>query len=555
MRKNLQSVLLAIVLLQFTVSANGQEEVVTKINKVTLYRYQAMVEKTATVNLQKGNNTILLRGNSNTLIRNSVNFEDNPSYLITDFTVQYNNVPYPKSWENILSKENIKVMSTIRDSIKEMKNELQAIKYHATVLVEEQATLANLPIFSKQENGDSIADWENTMNFYTDKKLALQKRIWENAEREKGLQTIIDRLYYRQDLLLQGNYLPVEQKRNEYWFAVTIVANNNIENAAINYSYMVTEATWKPIYDVKINSETHTTSFYLKGKVTQNTNEDWVNVQLVFSTEDPSETTNLQELTTFILPTYVATPAPAGSYRGNRLGNEQMIIDGVRVRESSQKEKAPIFDIDNYVTSQRSRLGQEYVVNMPQTILSANPTKSIALDDRTVNALHTYHAIPKHAKTAYLRAEIPEWESIGLLEAEAKNYLDGKYVSSLLLIPNYGKDTLLLDIGPDRRIFVDRNVTKKVQNKIGNYETTVTIEIILKNNNAQQKVEVQLQDQIPISTREEIKILAYDVAGGVRNEKTGVVTWDKIALAPQESKSITISYTVRYPKSMEFILE
>jgi hypothetical protein len=65
---------------------------------------------------------------------------------------------------------------------------------------------------------------------------------------------------------------------------------------------------------------------------------------------------------------------------------------------------------------------------------------------------------------------------------------------------------------------------------------------------------LKLTDQIPLSANSEITVEATELSGGNLNSTTGMVTWD-FTLAPQQSREVVLTYTVKYPKDKEIILE
>ena len=63
-----------------------------------------------------------------------------------------------------------------------------------------------------------------------------------------------------------------------------------------------------------------------------------------------------------------------------------------------------------------------------------------------------------------------------------------------------------------------------------------------------------VKDQIPLSTSKEIQIETVDLSGGKLDESTGEIIWT-LALEPNETTELLISYSVRYPKNKTIILE
>jgi hypothetical protein len=65
-------------------------------------------------------------------------------------------------------------------------------------------------------------------------------------------------------------------------------------------------------------------------------------------------------------------------------------------------------------------------------------------------------------------------------------------------------------------------------------------------NNKSEEVEILIQEQIPVSTSEDIEITLLEISGANFNKETGVLEW-KIALKPGESKELTYIYEIDMP--------
>jgi hypothetical protein len=68
-------------------------------------------------------------------------------------------------------------------------------------------------------------------------------------------------------------------------------------------------------------------------------------------------------------------------------------------------------------------------------------------------------------------------------------------------------------------------------------------------------VDVQVEDQIPVSGEPDVKVRysKESVSGAEINEQTGSLTWN-FKLAPRETKKITLTYVIVYPKDKDLKL-
>ena len=75
---------------------------------------------------------------------------------------------------------------------------------------------------------------------------------------------------------------------------------------------------------------------------------------------------------------------------------------------------------------------------------------------------------------------------------------------------------------------------------------TFTYELTVKNNK-KDAVNFILKDQYPISTNKDIEVELLSADDAMNNKEIGVLTW-KLQLAPNESKKVRFSYSIKYPK-------
>ena len=77
--------------------------------------------------------------------------------------------------------------------------------------------------------------------------------------------------------------------------------------------------------------------------------------------------------------------------------------------------------------------------------------------------------------------------------------------------------------------------------------------MIVVKNTKNQAVDLEIKDQIPVSQNADIKVTVADSGGGNLNNATGIIKWN-ITMQPKQTKEIKFSYTVKYPKDFNLIL-
>ncbi|MDY4789459.1 MAG: DUF4139 domain-containing protein [Bacteroidales bacterium] len=550
-------VILALVF-SFTLNSFAQEELPTyngKIDRVKVFLQQAQIEKTVSFPLKQGNNEIILSGNSQYMQTQSLQFTSINDFIITDFTpfIQYVQPTQPS--EEKLSNEKKLKLKILRDSLEILSNQNSDSYTLTSILSREKQVLDNMKIISQPQSIDSIPKIKDGLSYYRDKMVEISKMLQKENAIVSKRSIRIKEINNQINIILQGaenNFQP----RNEYYIRLNIYSEKNMPMSKLSYTYNVGGVYWQPFYDVKFTKPSEPASFVLKAQLTQQTGEDWNDVKLIFSTEQPNSGRILGNLYPYYLQ---PQQQHARTYRKQANNVESIAAKVSGVSEDAAEYAVPMANATKYsemTVSQLTMLGKEYEVGMKHTIISDGKEKIIALETKSTKADYKHYTIPKIGKAAYISALMSQWEDLELMDANGKIYLENNYINDTYISSSNTSDTLNLSIGQDKRVAVDRKVSKTKPEKTGllsnTIETIVTITLSIKNNN-QTPIDINVVDQIPLSNQENIKITAGDLSKAQYDEKTGKLTWD-FSLKPLEQKTITFNYTVRQPKGVNIIL-
>jgi uncharacterized protein (TIGR02231 family) len=164
--------------------------------------------------------------------------------------------------------------------------------------------------------------------------------------------------------------------------------------------------------------------------------------------------------------------------------------------------------------------------------------------------------LPKLSVLAYLTANITDWAKLSLQSGEATLYFENSFVGKSYMNVNQLTDTLTISLGTDNSILVKREKRTDFTSKktIGSNKTETYSFLLTVRNNKSNSVKITLNDQLPVSSNSGITVEAVELSGGNYNSQTGYVKWD-LDIKPQETKLITLTYSVKYPKDKTVILE
>ena len=196
----------------------------------------------------------------------------------------------------------------------------------------------------------------------------------------------------------------------------------------------------------------------------------------------------------------------------------------------------------------------QFKIDAKYSIPSTGAKYAVQVSRYDLEADYLYQCVPKIDPTAYLTARLTGWEDLNLLSGNMNVYFEDTYVGQSHLDLTYLEDTLNVSLGPDKNIHVKRKSIKsdqKDQMIAGKTKDTREWEIIVLNKK-RSDINIRIEDQVPVSSNEEIEIEIDTISGGSVSEESGIVTWD-FSIKTNKEKSFTLKYSVRYPK--EFVVK
>lgn len=237
---------------------------------------------------------------------------------------------------------------------------------------------------------------------------------------------------------------------------------------------------------------------------------------------------------------------------GKKSGSGKALANRNRARsksvstDSKQEDKSYNKTVD---VKQEGITNTSFKIKKKYTIESNSESTAIEIDQFSLPTKYSYYVAPELNKNVFLTATLSNWEQFDLLTGEANIYFEGSYVGKALIEPNSTKEKLVLSLGVDPNIVVERKEPKNFKSKSFTGGTRIvkkTFEISIKNNKSQ-VVDLVMEERIPISNNKEIKVDDVLTEGAVFNAKKGIAKWT-IKIPSKQSLKKELSYTVKYPK-------
>ena len=497
-----------------------------KIKQVTIYPYGAQIERTASVRLDKGNQTILIEEVSPYVDASSIRVSSSTGKIgNVEFSIDY--LKKPKVSNRVKSLEDS--LDILNVEIKTKENEIEALNMELDFIRENK----NI----KGEAVLDIADLEDFLFYYRKKIPEIQNSILVADIKKEQLRKL------RNSLQQQLNQIRGQQREQMGVISVS-VQSQQTSNAVIECTYNVRNAGWKPNYNIRANGTEGPINIEYNAQVYQNTGVEWNNVPLMLSTGNPSYNSTLP----VIRPWYLRNQPIHNEYKDKRLRTNAYSAQPV---EAKMDGLAKFKDDKNFEPNEQIQLltFSVFKINAPYKIPSNGQQVQIEVDTYKLDADYQYYAAPKMSDKVFLTAQVTGYEELGLLPGPSKIFFENTFVGSAHFNPISTNDTLDVSLGYDPNIVIKREKVKETSgSKMFGGRKTVdqSFKIEIKNGKST-PLDIVIEDQIPVSRNQEIKIENVELDGGKLDEAKGIIEW-KVSLQGNEMKVISFSYKVSYPK-------
>lgn len=270
---------------QSTTTTKKEKDFTAPIQSVTVYQQGAQITRQSKVELDKGETILVLKSLSAKIDEQSIQVkadEEGITIVSVVHSLDYLNPPLDRADLGTLEVQ----QKNLSDSIKLQK------KLLAVYAQEREMILANKSIGG--EDGVNIADLERAATFFRQRLTEIETNTYAIK------QTILDLQKRGGAFSRQLLELNVKQKEISSTIKITIAAKQNTKTP-IQLSYIIADAGWNAVYDVRIKDTNAPLQLLYKAQVYQNTDEDWEKVQLNLSTGNPSINSNKPDLDTYYL--------------------------------------------------------------------------------------------------------------------------------------------------------------------------------------------------------------------------------------------------------------
>ena len=217
----------------------------------------------------------------------------------------------------------------------------------------------------------------------------------------------------------------------------------------LNVNYLVNGASWSPKYDIRATGINQPVELTYKANVYQNSGENWENVKLKLSTNNPNKSKVKPVLPVWYLNYY--TPRYANT-RATKSIAGMAVTENEKYKETADEYGYMEDQLTSaqtsafYATMNENLTNIEFDLSIPYTIPSDGQNHLVAVKNEKLDAKYQYYMVPKLDKDAFLVADIKGFEELSLLPAKANIYFEGTFVGKTMLNPNVMGDSLAITL-------------------------------------------------------------------------------------------------------------
>ena len=608
---------LSILFLALTINlgllAQESQRVTAPVKEATVFHKGAKLTHTTTVTVQKGVNTITIEGLSPIIDQKSIMIKASKGVFVSSFEFSVDYLSAPKT-ENIKVKKWQDSIEVCRTAIAKIKTD-NKIKSELLSFLK-KGIEKNV---SGSESGLGMEELVKNMDYYQTKALQLETELAANYEKINQYETTLARLrnqteqeevkniktsgilevtlsaalagtteltvsyfttaagwtpFYDINIISMDQPIKIAGKANVFqttgldWSKVKLTLSTAMPGqtkvAPLFSTWFLNYIT--PYYGGYAEGTSNSYSYRDKQSISLNTVSDQASYRGNRETEEATPSAKTDLSVTYPLyfvngrevPMREALSIDLNSIKSREelSANDAMATYGSRA--SGGAVLITTKSMEDYIQQSDDHLNTQYEIEIPYTIPGNGKGQTIDLQTKETNAKYKYYCAPKLNSETFLLADIEDWEKLALLSAYANITYDGTYLGQTFINAGSTEKVLALTLGTEPRVSVKREKLVDYSSiKVLGSDTKVllTYRITVKNNQTK-KINFVLKEQYPISKLKEIEVelLPETTTPTFNKQDIGVLTWE-MELNAGETKTFTVSYSVKYPKDKNINLE
>ena len=400
----------------------------------------------------------------------------------------------------------------------------------------------------------TIEDQTQLVTFLAEQDTAIRTEIRGLDVTQRDLNKQLDKL--RNELKQVQNARPRQRYRATIEVVVTEPGNFTIE-----LSYVVQNAGWQPLYDLRWleNNGGRKLNLTYLAQITQSTGEDWPGVALAVSTARPALNQQLPELNPWYINVFVPHPPPQAKRMMARSAGAPMPAaappadEMVEAAFAMQTMAAPVMEAEIATAEvETSGVAVTFKIGGSTDIPSDGAPHKTTIQTFELDPKVDYLSIPKHTDAVFRRLTVTNTTAAPFLAGPGNLFVGEEFIGTTHLEYAPSGEKMELLFGVEERVTVSRELIKRDvdktflrDNRQLRYGYKIEVQNLL---NAAATIEIH--DHIPVSRHEQIKVkLEQTTPEPSERSDLNLLEW-QLTLQPSAKGVVQYSYLVEHPRSL-----
>ncbi|MGY6588026.1 MAG: mucoidy inhibitor MuiA family protein [Wenzhouxiangella sp.] len=325
--------------------------------------------------------------------------------------------------------------------------------------------------------------------------------------------------------------------------------------AIITLEYTIHAASWRPVYEWRLDTEQAELELIQFAEVQQRSGEDWSEVELTLSLARPAAGGQLPRL----MPWWVDVQPET---------LERVAVTGARVRGAADSvafapAPPPVAEADAQWAGAElddRAFGQAWTVPGRSTVAADNQPQRFALQTQHLDVALSVRAVPLRQPAAWLFAEARYKADAALPAGSVTLFQDNVLVGQHRFNGLAPGGELAASFGVDDRITIEVNLQEDSRSREGRIRRSIRLqrvhEVVVTSAH-RRPINFTLLDRKPVSRddRIDVSLTSGTPTPSAENvdDQPGVLAWAR-ELAPDSETRFTLGYRIEHPEDLEGVI-
>lgn len=527
----------------------------SKITSAIVYADRATVTREASISLPAGAHSVTFSGLPTTLLPDSIRAEG--SALAS---VKFGAVVLKQVMASEIAEPRTNELNAQLETLNDQKNILNGEK---TALDAKKTFLTTIGTQAALRTNENIAE----INLKPEQWTTAAQTIFSSINDVMSASVAVDaklRDLDRQIAKVQSELNALGSNQYSTYTVTVPLESPATTQLTLDLSYQVTNASWNPVYDARVNTESAKLDLIQYGAVRQNSGEDWTGVKLTLSTAQPQRGTSLPDLEPLWVdlfnPEMYGRANGGANFIGTMSNSAPTAMTAEKAVMMDQVAMAPEPALKKEAEFQTAQIEtggfvSEYKIPGPADITADGTETKVMVGSFATESTLEIHVKPQLSTEAFLVAKAKLKGDSPILAGPVSLFRDGAFVGKSNLPLLRPDEEQPMFFGADDQVSVKRKILKDEKTEGGMIlrDNVQERHFITEIQNLHNKpVTIVVKESTPVGRNDKITtdIIESATSSGYTKDSAnikGLLRWE-FKLDPKTKKDVKLGWKVTWPK-------